>query len=793
MFTRTRAASAVLLAAVLAAGCGTDDPAPQPTPPATPPTLPVPPTPETPDPEPFAITGTVTGLAGTGLTLTSGGKTITISDNGTFTVASDLSEATAYNVAVATHPAGPHQYCSVANGAGTATAAVTNIAVSCVAAVKIAAQVTDAPIAHATVTVKVGDKFYTTIADENGMFSINIPALTEDGAKMVIAEATGADNQSHVNFANILGTLSAVVDSADANGEIDSSTNASVNVTNVSTARYVLVVQANNGEVPSTGTALQTAERSVSATEVMNLAAAIKLIVDKPDEFKLPDGKSSILEFVQDKDAVDAFIAAAPAGAIDQALTEILADTSLVPGYKEAEVPGVYFLIPAAQPGFLSPQGSALVLEEDGSGTFMTSGAGGFPATESLTWEVIEGVVKVTYDKPLVVASVASRSLEIATQEQYDQLGCMGVFQVNYQWAVSERDYTLVSSGALVDQVRTSTLSTYTFDPVSGLCGGVPTTVQLAPITEVSTGTTDVWKADALEFMPFVADELVGKTWGIDMMVPVGPYFGDAGPTTQFANMLVKFNADGSATTEGVATPTGIPFALEWQITEDGDLSLQYGDWTQDIRKLQVSGDAVKSVMFFQNAVSEDEFAYFNLAVKKSITFADTAAVAAFWTNDEGEYWNTYTNGWFQSAWNADGTPIYGAGALTFGWSFTETTAWNHQFFFEAWDYENDFAPLPEAIESRWDREMLWSVKSVEGAIEFEGPYVNGCYPSITCYRRQWIPMGTSDAGHTFMNETVWYSGDDGATWGLWIAPRITPAKEQEFPESQVGVSHFVK
>src|SRR5690606_12215297 len=129
-------------------------------------------------------------------------------------------------------------------------------------------------------------------------------------------------------------------------------------------------------------------------------------------------------------------------------------------------------------------------------------------------------------------------------------------------------------------------------------CGGEPAEVQLAPKTSVSSGTTDVWKAEELEFMPFVADEIVGKSWGLDLMVAVGPYVGDILPTTQFANVEVEFAADGSATAAGYALD------IEWQITEDGDLSLQYGDWTQDVRKLQVSGDAAKTVMFFQNAVT---------------------------------------------------------------------------------------------------------------------------------------------------------------------------------------------
>jgi hypothetical protein len=46
-----------------------------------------------------------------------------------------------------------------------------------------------------------------TVADANGMFTIDIPLLTGSDAQMVLMEAQGAGNQTHVTFTNLLDWL----------------------------------------------------------------------------------------------------------------------------------------------------------------------------------------------------------------------------------------------------------------------------------------------------------------------------------------------------------------------------------------------------------------------------------------------------------------------------------------------------------------------------------------------------------------------------------------------------------
>jgi hypothetical protein len=88
------------------------------------------------------IGGSVTGLTGSGLVLQdNGGDSLTITANGPFTFKTAVTGTGAYAVTVLTQPTVPNQVCTVASGSGTATANVTNVAVTCVLAYTISGSV----------------------------------------------------------------------------------------------------------------------------------------------------------------------------------------------------------------------------------------------------------------------------------------------------------------------------------------------------------------------------------------------------------------------------------------------------------------------------------------------------------------------------------------------------------------------------------------------------------------------------------------------------------------------------
>jgi hypothetical protein len=86
-------------------------------------------------PSQYKVGGSVSGLAsGATLALTdNAGDTLSITTNGSFSLAKTFSAGSSYSVTLATQPVVPVQTCTVANGTGTVgSAAITNIAVTCV-------------------------------------------------------------------------------------------------------------------------------------------------------------------------------------------------------------------------------------------------------------------------------------------------------------------------------------------------------------------------------------------------------------------------------------------------------------------------------------------------------------------------------------------------------------------------------------------------------------------------------------------------------------------------------------
>jgi alpha-tubulin suppressor-like RCC1 family protein len=80
----------------------------------------------------FTISGTVSGLAGTGLVLQdNSGDNLPISKNGIFTFPTPLPSGSSFSVTAFSQPASPTQTCVVTGGGGTATANITGILVNC--------------------------------------------------------------------------------------------------------------------------------------------------------------------------------------------------------------------------------------------------------------------------------------------------------------------------------------------------------------------------------------------------------------------------------------------------------------------------------------------------------------------------------------------------------------------------------------------------------------------------------------------------------------------------------------
>ena len=81
----------------------------------------------------YTVSGTVSGLAGTGLVLRdNGGDDLGVAANGVIAFPTKIASGATYSVTVFTQPTSPVQTCVITNGSGTmGSSDVTNVAVSC--------------------------------------------------------------------------------------------------------------------------------------------------------------------------------------------------------------------------------------------------------------------------------------------------------------------------------------------------------------------------------------------------------------------------------------------------------------------------------------------------------------------------------------------------------------------------------------------------------------------------------------------------------------------------------------
>lgn len=131
----------------------------------------------------YAVGGTVSGLAGMGLTLQdNGGDDLTVMADGTFVFPSNVLSGQGYAVTVSAQPTNPWQTCTVSAGSGGVTAAdVTNVAVTCTTnSYHVGGTVSGLA---GSVTLQNGTD--TVVVSANGPFVF--PALATSGAAYAVA------------------------------------------------------------------------------------------------------------------------------------------------------------------------------------------------------------------------------------------------------------------------------------------------------------------------------------------------------------------------------------------------------------------------------------------------------------------------------------------------------------------------------------------------------------------------------------------------------------------------------
>ncbi|HEY9031328.1 MAG TPA: hypothetical protein VIM93_08200 [Kangiella sp.] len=172
---------------------------------------------------------------------------------------------------------------------------------------------TDEPIANAEVTAEVGGRTYTTTADANGNYTLEIGADEDEDLSelLVIVTAEGNNEQSHVTLKSVVGSFGRILDQAGEDKILTTNENNGVDVTHISTAILAQLKYRNGDVLPSTLAQLDAATLKLDGTAILGMATAIKFIVDYSSinqEAVLPEGVSDTWELVSNIENYRTFI-----------------------------------------------------------------------------------------------------------------------------------------------------------------------------------------------------------------------------------------------------------------------------------------------------------------------------------------------------------------------------------------------------------------------------------------------------------------------------------------------------
>jgi hypothetical protein len=559
--------------------------------------------------------------------------------------------------------------------------------------VTLSGQVVDDPIPYATVTVTVGGVTYTTIADIDGRYSLDIATASLD--ELVTIEAVGNKVTNGetipIDFVSLAGSFSKLLEDASG-GVISDQTNQKVNVTNVSTAEYVLLVEANGGTAPTTAEELQQAETQVDATELLQLAAVIKLIVD--GGVALPDGFTTVLDFIENGDQVtgnqtqsplDQFIAANETQ-LEGVVLQILEAGGLVAGFRVQDVPARYLVTGATEPGFVPRSGEVLEFATERPSDCATAEAGcvglsmlrdlnGLPVTVPFKWYIEGGVLEIDVTTPTAtpvfssVKTLLEESPDLLMSEDGSRLAdCVAPddqasASFFFQQSVLGYSYTRFNDGQALDSLfRRARLFRSGFPQIT--CeDGTPRTIAPYPIE--ATGQVMARDSGAIAPRRFVsasnptvaADEIVAEgEWVLQVYARLRR---PGGFQRVIFSDIVRLEAGGGASAlvaaEAGTNPGDYLGPTSWTIdSATGELVLSYPDGVQqrvivtDSLDLDGDGDVDELGAFSLFTDGSQRYASSDLTFKR-----DPAVVAdlELVRSPPGMYWQTVINSWTSSAW----------------------------------------------------------------------------------------------------------------------------------------------
>jgi hypothetical protein len=387
--------------------------------------------------------------------------------------------------------------------------------------------VTDAPIANAVVTATLGGQTFTATADANGNYSVEVAIEESATGGFITLTAKGAGSQSYVEFTSLVGAFDALKTQAGSDSILSNSENFATQITNVSTALAVLLQQANGGQPVNSQTLIATLSPTLNGQQLLELATAIKLLVDEADDYPLPSGQTSLHALLTNTTAREQLVADVyeqdPA-TFNNTSNTIVADSTLTQPITAATLPAT---LTAATLNDLDVETYA-GLDRAVSYTFNTDGTGTASTGtwhRNTTWSISGGSVQIAYEH-----DVFQLGAEPVICPQVD--GDYGVVEYPFWYTLEGATLTLLHGGVL------ATTETRLF--ANPGCG--------VPDTKVVTVARNIFEND--DFQAIDIEELRGSTrtlWVYDETVEDPDYPDDA--TVSIVPDVAELRADGTGST----------------------------------------------------------------------------------------------------------------------------------------------------------------------------------------------------------------------------------------------------
>jgi hypothetical protein len=362
--------------------------------------------------------------------------------------------------------------------------------------------VTDAPIANAVVTATIGSQAFTATADANGNYSVEVAVEESATGGFITLTAKGAGSQSYVEFTSLVGAFNALKTQAGSDSILSSSENFATQITNVSTALAVLLRQANGGQPVNSPTLIETLSSTLNGQQLLELATAIKLLVDQADDYPMPAGQTSLQALLTDTTAREQLVTDVyeqdPA-AFNNTSNAIVADSTLTQPITAATLPSALTAVS------LNAQDAETYAESDRavSYTFNTDGTGTASTGtwhRNMTWSISGASVEIAYE----------RGLE---QQGYQQMICP---QLDNDYTYAEYDYWYTLDGATLTLLNGGVLATTESRHIAYPSCGLPDTLvvtvarnilaaddfQPIDIAELRDSTRTLWVYDASADVP---------------------------------------------------------------------------------------------------------------------------------------------------------------------------------------------------------------------------------------------------------------------------------------------------